>query len=73
VEAVLKVAILLISEVMANARLRTVDGALRLGLYLAINAMQTKTLNSTKDQVTVLFKLPFFTEGTGASSGRSLT
>ena len=29
--AVLKVAI---SEVMANARLRAVDGALRLGLYL---------------------------------------
>ena len=34
VVAVLKVAILLISEVMANAGLRAVDGALRLGLYL---------------------------------------
>ena len=32
--AVLKVASLPISEVMANARLRAVDGALRLGLYL---------------------------------------
>ena len=31
--AVLKVAILLISEVMANARLRAADGALGLGLY----------------------------------------
>ena len=34
VVAVLKVGILLISEVIANPRLRAVDGALRLGLYL---------------------------------------
>ena len=32
--AVLKVGMLLISEVIANRRLRAVDGALRLGLYL---------------------------------------